>query len=100
MKHTASEKKRSNGNGTSTRRAPARKSAQYALCIDNEDCDVSLERLKVYRLLRDARARKDGFLRVIDESGEDYLYAENRFIVLDLPVKQSRSLGNAFAESV
>jgi hypothetical protein len=53
--------------------------------------------MKVYPVLRDSRAETDGCLRVVDESGEDYLYAEKRFIVLELPPKQSRSLGHLFA---
>jgi hypothetical protein len=55
--------------------------------------------MKVYRIVRDSQAEKRGCLRVIDESGEDYLYAERRFMVLELPPKQSRSLGSAFAAS-
>ena len=97
MKHTASGKKRSNGNGTSTSRPKTRRTFRYALCIDNESYEVALEKMKVYPALHDPRAENDGCLRIIDESGEDYLYADKRFIVLELPPKQSRSLGHLFA---
>jgi hypothetical protein len=46
----------------------------FALCLDNTDYEASLVRGKVYRLLPDARAAKDDFVRIVDESGEDYLY--------------------------
>lgn len=48
--------------------------ARFALCIDNSDYPASLELHKIYRVLPDPQAEGDGDLRVIDESGEDYLY--------------------------
>jgi hypothetical protein len=48
-------------------------------CIDNEGYVASLEKRKVYVALRDATAEKHDLLRVIDESGEDYLYPKNFF---------------------
>lgn len=58
---------------------------QFAVCINNRGYASSLERYKIYRVLPDADAEKDGDLRVIDESGEDYLYAANRFVKVELP---------------
>ena len=51
---------------------------QYAVCIDNGGYEVSLERGKIYQILPDSSGADHGYLRVIDESGEDYLYSANR----------------------
>ncbi len=56
-----------------------------AVCIDNLEYPVSLEIHKVYRVLSDPDAERDGDLRVIDESGEDYLFPKTHFVLLDLP---------------
>jgi hypothetical protein len=57
---------------------------QYVLCLRNDECD-DLELRKIYRLLKDKEAEKDGYLRVVDESGEDYLYPESYFVIVTLP---------------
>ena len=67
---------------------------EFALCIENTDCE-DLERRKVYKVLPDKRAAEDGYLRVIDESGEDYLYPESYFIVIDLPREALEALSAA-----
>jgi len=54
-------------------------SKPFALCIDNTDYKASLIAGKVYPLIPDARAAKDDFLRIVDESGEDYLYHKSHF---------------------
>ena len=59
--------------------------SQYVICVDNEGYPVSLELFKVYRTVADAKAESHNQLRVIDESGEDYLYPARRFVVVDLP---------------
>jgi hypothetical protein len=56
----------------------------FAICVANEGHE-DLEVWKVYRVLPDAKAAEVGCLRVIDESGEDYLYPAARFVVVDLP---------------
>jgi hypothetical protein len=63
---------------------------QFVICVDNSDYPASLELHKVYVVLPDERAAEDDFLRVVDESGEDYLYSAKRFVPVDLPqqVKQ------------
>ena len=56
----------------------------FVLCIENKDCD-DLEKRKVYQVLPDERAADEGYLRIVDESGEDYLYPESYFISIELP---------------
>ena len=60
-------------------------SKQLVVCIDNEGYAASLERRKIYIALRDAVAEKHGLLRVIDESGDDYLYPKMFFRSIALP---------------
>lgn len=57
----------------------------FAICIENEGYPASLEMWKVYRVLPDEKAAKHRLVRVIDESGEDYLYAESSFVPIKLP---------------
>jgi hypothetical protein len=57
----------------------------FALCIDNSDYEASLIPGKIYRILPDARAAKDDLVRIIDESGEDYLYHKSYFVFVDFP---------------
>jgi len=65
---------------------------RFALCTKNTDHPASLERRKVYQVLGDRRASKHGQLRVIDESGEDYLYPEEYFIPIKLPQAAERAV--------
>lgn len=62
-----------------------RRTRLFAVCIDNEGYGVSLERRKIYIALRDAAADKLGLMRVIDESGEAYLYPKTSFRTIALP---------------
>ena len=57
----------------------------FALCIDNSDYQASLIPGKVYRILPDPRAARDDFVRIVDESGEDYLYHKSHFVFVDFP---------------
>ncbi len=68
--------------------------SKYVLCIDNKDCE-DLEKGKVYASLPDAKAKRDGYIRVIDESGEDYLYLESLFVSVDIPAKAREALSAA-----
>ena len=71
----------------------ARRSApRFAVCIKNTDYPASLELHKIYRVIADADAAKDGDLRVIDESGEDYLYPASWFAIVKLPPAVQRSI--------
>lgn len=56
---------------------------RFVVCVCNEDCQ-DLELRKIYQVLRDDTADKDGYLRVIDESGEDYLYPSDFFLQIEL----------------
>lgn len=55
------------------------------VCLDNTGYEASLERRKIYVALPDPSASKLGQVRVIDESGEDYLYSQRRFVAVELP---------------
>ena len=57
----------------------------FALCVDNTDYKASLIPGKVYRVLTDPRAAKDDLVRIVDESGEDYLYHKSHFVFVDFP---------------
>jgi len=61
-----------------------RKKMKFAMCVRNEDCD-DLEPRKVYTVLSDPRAEKEGYFRIVDESGEDYLYPQSYFVLVRLP---------------
>jgi len=61
------------------------KDIQFALCLDNEGYKASLELGKLYRVIPDDEAFAHGYMRVIDESGEDYAYTSNSFHII--PVK-------------
>jgi hypothetical protein len=63
----------------------------FVLCIENKDCD-DLEKRKVYQVLPDDEAADEGYLRIVDESGEDYLYPESYFIFVELPRKVQDAL--------
>jgi hypothetical protein len=64
--------------------------SRFLLCVRNEGSD-DLEPRKVYRVLPDPRAMREGFVRVIDESGEDYLYPAEYFVPVRLPVVIART---------
>jgi hypothetical protein len=68
------------------------KARRLFICLDNAGYDASLERLKIYVALPDAKAERMGFLRVADESGEDYLYPSQRFVAAELPDPTRRAV--------
>ena len=59
--------------------------ARFLICVDNKGYAVSLEKRKIYLALPDADALKHGQVRVIDESGEDYLYPKSIFLPITVP---------------
>ena len=61
------------------------KASHFAVCIDNESYKASLEVGKLYRVIQDEEAASHGYIRVVDESGEDYGYAAGRFFPLEVP---------------
>ena len=70
-----------------------KRSSQFVLCLRNDGAD-DLEPRKVYQILPDASAAREGLARVIDESGEDYLYPADYFVRVTLPVAVSRRLAS------
>jgi hypothetical protein len=62
------------------------------VCIDNSGYEASLEPHKIYAVVPDPDAVQDGDLRIIDESGEDYLYAAGRFVAIEAPKAVERAL--------
>ena len=64
---------------------------KFVLCIENKDCE-DLEKRKIYQVVPDAEAEKEDFIRVIDESGEDYLYPRSYFIAVQLPREAQEAL--------
>ena len=65
---------------------------QFAICVHNEGYPASLELWKVYRILPDGRAAKHQLIRVVDESGEDYLYPEGWFVPIELPQSVEKAM--------
>ncbi|RLB14644.1 MAG: hypothetical protein DRG35_05065 [Deltaproteobacteria bacterium] len=71
---------------------------QFAVCINNEGYPSSLEVGKLYRILPDDEATSHGYIRVIDESGEDYGYSNDRFFQIELPEALEKTLLVAFKQ--
>lgn len=74
-----------------SRRESAR---QFVICIRNEDCE-DLQPRKIYQTLPDENAAGDGYIRVIDESGEDYLYPLDYFVRIELPRDAEKAILSA-----
>ena len=70
----------------------ARGSIHFGVCINNAGYPVSLDVGKLYAVIPDAEAAKHGYIRVIDESGEDYGYSADRFFVLGVPIALAKAL--------
>ena len=68
---------------------------QFGLCLSNEGYAASLEVGKVYHVIRDDDAAAQGYIRVIDESGEDYAYTTDRFHLIQLPIAVEKVLLSA-----
>ena len=66
--------------------------SSFVACVDNSGYLASLELHKIYRVIPDEDAAQDGDIRVIDESGEDYLYSADRFIPIEVPKTLERSI--------
>src|SRR5262245_6603687 len=86
MKRTASVRKSSRRSGTSTR------SRRFVVCVRNAGYPASLEQNKIYVALPDEDAARHGQVRVIDESGEDYLFSADRFVAIEVPAAVRASL--------
>jgi len=70
--------------------------SRFAICINNSKYPASLDLHKIYRVIPDPDAEQDGDLRVFDESGEDYLYPGDYFVLLDLPREVMLALDKSF----
>ena len=93
MKRMGSVAKSSSARGTSTKGNRARsRSVRFAVCVRNAGYEASLERNKIYVVIPDDDAERDGDLRVVDESGEDYLFAADRFVAVEVPAAVKASL--------
>lgn len=66
---------------------------QFVVCVKNQGYAASLELRKIYQVVEDTRAEEHGLIRVIDESGEDYLYPAEYFAAIELP----QAIEEAFA---
>jgi hypothetical protein len=75
--------------------AKKNKTPSYVLCVKNDQYPASLEVRKLYRLIPDEAAAARAFARVVDESGEDYLYPESYFVAIELPKAAVSALGKA-----
>ena len=67
----------------------------FVVCVDNSSYLASLEMHKIYRVVPDEDAAQDRDIRIIDESGEDYLYSADRFIAIEVPQALERSILSA-----
>ena len=65
---------------------------QYVVCLNNEGYQASLLARRIYRAIPDTDAASRGLLRVIDESGEDYLFPQDLFEAIELPTSLKRKL--------
>jgi hypothetical protein len=65
---------------------------QFAVCLNNKGYPASLEVGKLYRVIADEEAAKENLLRVVDESGDDYAFAANRFHLVELPSNVQKTL--------
>ena len=70
----------------------AKTRTRFVVCVKNKGYEASLELCKLYRLVPDPVAEQRGYLRVIDESGEDYGYSADRFLSIELPKPLERAL--------
>ena len=67
----------------------------YVVCVENTEYPVALELRKIYQRLPDSRAEADGLLRIVDESGEDYLYPSRFFVPISVPEEVERVFAGA-----
>ena len=93
MKLTASAGKKSNASGILIEmNTPSDQKHEFVVCVNNKGYPASLELHKIYQVLTDKDAASDGDMRVIDESGEDYLYPATYFSPISLPAAVQESL--------
>lgn len=91
-KSTSTKRTASGAKKPSSSASIARPRRRFVVCLSNRGFAASLDQRKVYRALPDAQAQRLGMLRIIDESGEDYLYPAKRFGELTLSARVARAL--------
>lgn len=93
MKRMGLANKSSSARSTSTRsRKAVSAGRRFVVCLHNDGHEASLERNKIYAVVPDKAAEREGDLRVIDESGEDYLFSADRFVAIEVPAAVRASL--------
>jgi hypothetical protein len=73
------------------KKKPKRK-IQFAVCVSNKKYEASLELGNLYRIIPDEKVESHGYLRIVDESGENYGYSADRFFRLEVPQPRERTL--------
>jgi hypothetical protein len=71
------------------------KNSKYLICIDNSDYPTSLERRKIYEVISDPDTQETQYIRVIDESGDDYLYPASCFVGVNLSKETREAIARA-----
>jgi hypothetical protein len=92
MKHMESGKRKPKSSASSSKKHSG---PHFVICVKNEDYAASLELRKIYRYIPDKTASRLEMLRIIDESGEDYLYPSNYFVAIRLPRTVERAVSLA-----
>jgi len=90
MKRTGLAAKKSRSNGWSKRRVSG--GHRFAVCVKNDDFPASLEPRKIYEVVEDEEALRRRFVRIVDESGEDYLYPQDYFVPIQLSKQQLEAM--------
>jgi hypothetical protein len=94
MRRMVSAGRKLSANAMSTRpqKSRRRRAITFAVCVENSGYPASLELHKIYRVVPDQDAQREGDLRVVDESGEDYLYPAEWFAAVEVPRRVRASL--------
>ena len=75
------------------------KNSSFVVCIRNSGYPASLQLGRVYQKISDRAAQNEGFVRVVDESGEDYLYPEKMFVRVTVPKSEMPAVKRAVANA-
>ena len=78
---------------------PLSPNPQFAICVENSEYPASLELHKLYRVVPDEDAGRDGDIRIIDESGEDYLYPAEYFVLIEVPPQTAQAISESFSRA-
>ena len=78
----------------------AQQDSRFAVCIENSGYEASLDVGKLYRVIPDEKAASHGYLRVIDETGEDYWYSASRFFPIELPQALQKALSSSLERAL